>query len=83
MADSKHTETSSKILSVIFDYALNKFDDSVGRLTTGTSKFLPIIEAFVKDGKRVEMCLPAFPFKSANKVYKVFGILPTRTRERS
>ncbi|CAG9950762.1 unnamed protein product, partial [Clonostachys rosea f. rosea IK726] len=81
MADNEHTETSSKILSVIFDYALNKFDDSVERLTTGTSKFLPIIEAFVKDGKRVEMCLPAFPFKSANKVYKVFGILPDKGEE--
>jgi pyoverdine/dityrosine biosynthesis protein Dit1 len=27
------------------------------------------------------MCLPAFPFKSANKVYKVFGFLPDKAEE--
>ncbi|VUC29926.1 unnamed protein product [Clonostachys rosea] len=75
------TETSSKILEIIFEFALNKVDDSVERLTAGTSKFLPTIDRFVKEGKRVELCLPAFPFKSANKVYKVFGILPDKGEE--
>ena len=27
------------------------------------------------------MCLPAFPFKSANKVYKAFGFLPDKAEE--
>ncbi|KAJ3548810.1 hypothetical protein NM208_g834 [Fusarium decemcellulare] len=50
-------ETSTKILAIIFEYALNKFDDTPERLAAGMA----------------QMCLPAFPFKSANKVYKVLG----------
>ena len=30
---------------------------------------------------RVEACLPAFPFKSTNKVYKVLGTLPDKAEE--
>ncbi|KAH6873803.1 Pyoverdine/dityrosine biosynthesis protein-domain-containing protein [Thelonectria olida] len=75
------TETSTKILAIIFEYALNKFDDSMERLAAGMPKFLSVIETFVMAGNRVDMCLPAFPFKSANKVYKVFGILPDKAEE--
>jgi len=75
------TETSNKILDVIFDYALNKFDDTKERLAAGAPKFLSIIEGFVKEEKQVQMCLPAFPFKSANKVYKVLGTLPDKAEE--
>lgn len=75
------TETSSKILAIIFEYALNKFDDTVERLAAGMPKFLSVIDQFVVSGKQVDMCLPAFPFKSANKVYKVFGILPDKAEE--
>lgn len=75
------TETSAKILSIIYEYALNKFDDTVDRLSAGIPKFLAVIEQFVMANKQVEMCLPAFPFKSANKVYKVFGILPDKAEE--
>lgn len=74
-------DTSTKILAIIFEYALNKFDDSMERLTAGMHNFLPVIKAFVMAGKQVEMCLPAFPFKSANKVYKVFGTLPDKAEE--
>ena len=75
------TETSSKILAIIFEYALNKFDETLEQLAAGTPKFLAVIDQFVMAGKRVDMCLPAFPFKSANKVYKVFGILPDKAEE--
>lgn len=75
------TETSSKILAIIFEYALNKFDDTIERLAAGMPKFLSVIDQFVVTGKQVDMCLPAFPFKSANKVYKVFGILPDKAEE--
>lgn len=75
------TETSTKILAIIFEYALNKFDDSMERLAAGMPKFHSVIEAFVSAQKRVDMCLPAFPFKSANKVYKVFGVLPDKAEE--
>jgi hypothetical protein len=74
-------EVSHQILDIIFEYALNKFDDSKIRLTAGTPKFLLVIDQFVKDGARVETCLPAFPFKSANKVYKVLGALPDKAEE--
>lgn len=75
------TETSSKILAIIFEYSLNKFDNTVEQHTAGMPKFLSVIDRFVMARKPVEMCLPAFPFKSANKVYKVFGILPDKAEE--
>ena len=75
------TETSNKILEIIFEYALNKFDDFLEQLAAGRPKFLSVIDQFIIAGTQVEMCLPAFPFKSANKVYKVFGILPDKAEE--
>lgn len=75
------TETSNKILDIIFEYALNKFNDSMEKLAVGRPKFLSVIDQFVIAGTQVEMCLPAFPFKSANKVYKVFGIFPDKAEE--
>ncbi|MCJ1419552.1 hypothetical protein MMC32_005907 [Xylographa parallela] len=75
------SETSTKILAIIFEYALNKFENSFEQLAVSTPKFLSVIDQFITAGKRVDMCLPAFPFKSANKVYKVFGILPDKAEE--
>ena len=69
-------KTSRLILDIIFEYALNKFDDSKDRLEAGADHFLDVIDRFVAEGKRVDSCLPSFPFKSANKVYKVLGTLP-------
>lgn len=74
-------EVSHLILDIIFEYALNKFDDSEDRLAAGAAKFLSVIDQFVIAGTRVEACLPAFPFKSANKVYKVLGTLPDKAEE--
>ncbi|KAL8966513.1 MAG: hypothetical protein Q9183_003343 [Haloplaca sp. 2 TL-2023] len=79
--DMKMTQTSSAILDIVFDYALNKFEDSVERLALGRPNFLAIIDRFVLAGTEVKMCLPAFPFKSANKIEKVFGILPDKAEE--
>ena len=74
-------DASNKILNIIFDYALNKFEDSVEQLAAGRPKFLSVIDSFVAVGSQIEMCLPAFPFKSANKVDKVFGVLPDKAEE--
>lgn len=74
-------DTSNKILKIIYEHALNKFDDSKERLAAGTVNFLTSIDRFVQAGERVETCLPAFPFKSANKVYKVLGSLPDKAEE--
>jgi pyoverdine/dityrosine biosynthesis protein Dit1 len=80
-ANEKVRETSRLILDIIFEYALNKFDHSENRLEVGAEHFLPVIDQFVAAGTRVETCLPAFPFKSANKVYKVLGLLPDKAEE--
>ncbi|EHK96069.1 putative Spore wall maturation protein DIT1 [Glarea lozoyensis 74030] len=72
---------STTILEMIFDYALNKFDDCRDRLEAGRPKFISVLNKFVKEGARIEMSLPAFPFKSANKVYKVLGFLPDKAEE--
>ncbi|KAG9253419.1 transferase family protein [Emericellopsis atlantica] len=73
--------TAQLVLDIIFEYALNKFDDSRDRLEGGAENFLAVIAHFVSAGTRVEACLPAFPFKSANKVYKVLGHLPDKAEE--
>ncbi|KAL6704546.1 hypothetical protein ACN47E_008056 [Coniothyrium glycines] len=72
---------SEQILDIVFQYSLNKFDDTPQQLAAGRAKFLKVISEFVKAGKPIEMCLPAFPFKSANKVYKVLGDLPDKAEE--
>jgi pyoverdine/dityrosine biosynthesis protein Dit1 len=74
-------DISTRILDIIFEYALNKFDDSKHRLAAGKAHFLSVIQQFVLAEQRVETCLPAFPFKSANKVYKVLGSLPDKAEE--
>lgn len=79
--NKKVREISRIILDIIFEYALNKFDDSRDRLEGGANNFLPVIDHFVAAGTRVETCLPAFPFKSANKAYKVLGNLPDKAEE--
>lgn len=79
---AKEAEGISRlILNIVFDYALNKFDDSKDRLTVDTDKFLSMINHFVTAGRQVEACLSSFPFKSANKVYKVLGTLPDKAEE--
>lgn len=75
------TGNSNKILDIIIEYALNKFSNSVEQLAAGRPRFLSVIDQFVIAGTQVKMCLPAFPFKSANKVYKVFGTLPDKAEE--
>lgn len=74
-------EMSTRILDIIFDYTLDKFTDTQSRLNLGRPKFLAVIDRFVEKGARIDMCLPAFPFKSANKEYKVLGILPDKAEE--
>ncbi|PWY83843.1 transferase family protein [Aspergillus sclerotioniger CBS 115572] len=74
-------ETSHLILSIILEHALNKFDHGKDRFEGIADTFLPIIDQSVAARTRIEACLPAFPFKSANKVYKVLGTLPDKAEE--
>lgn len=75
------TKVSNQILDIIFKYSLNKFNDHIERFEAGRAKFLSVINQFVIAGTQVEMCLPAFPFKSANKIEKVLGFLPDKAEE--
>jgi hypothetical protein len=79
--DKGANTTAQLVLNIFFEYALNKFDDSQERMAEGAAKFLSVIDRFVLAGKTIEACLPAFPFKSANKVYKVLGSLPDKAEE--
>ncbi|KAL6149993.1 hypothetical protein ACJQWK_02455 [Exserohilum turcicum] len=72
---------STKILEIIFDYALNKFDDCRKRLEAGRPRFIEVLNGFVGAGAKIDMALPAFPFKSANKVYKALDFLPDKAEE--
>ena len=75
------SEISNTILSIVYEYALNKFEDTAVKHAAGHPKFMTVVNAFVSEQKQVLMCLPAFPFKSANKAYKVFGTLPDKADE--
>ncbi|OAA72981.1 transferase family protein [Akanthomyces lecanii RCEF 1005] len=72
---------SQSILDIITEFSLNKFDDSAQRIVAGTPSFLAVIDAFVAAQQEVQTCLPSFPFKSANKQYKVLGSLPDKAEE--
>lgn len=79
--EDESTLTSLKILSIIYKYRLAKAADAHDKWVEGTPKFLNVIEKYVRAQSTVRMCLPAFPFKSANKNFKVLGTLPDRAEE--
>ncbi|KAJ6097001.1 hypothetical protein N7486_007747 [Penicillium sp. IBT 16267x] len=72
---------SQLILDVFLANALNKFEYSKDHLEGSQNGFLAVITRYVVKGERIQACLPAFPFKSANKVYKVLGRLPDKAEE--
>ncbi|KAM0272547.1 hypothetical protein ACHAQH_008683 [Verticillium albo-atrum] len=74
-------DISRLILDIVFEHALNKFDNSQDLLEKREVNFLSVIARFVATQQPVKTCLPAFPFKSANKVYKVLGTLPDKAEE--
>ncbi|GAB0138183.1 hypothetical protein EsDP_00006426 [Epichloe bromicola] len=80
-SEAQVSETSNRILDVILEYSLNKFDSTAELHNAGRPNFLAVISRFVRARQKVEMCLPAFPFKSANKVEKVLGSLPDKAEE--
>lgn len=76
--DGVALETASRILNIIHRYRLRKSPGEPEKSDEGTLKFLSLIYNHVKAGRAVPMCLPAFPFKSANNINKVMGNLPDR-----
>ncbi|KAL4755963.1 transferase family protein [Aspergillus foveolatus] len=76
-------KTSRLILNIILEHALGKIDQACHETEKEKTveNFLTTIDVFVASNRPVEACLPAFPFKSANKVYKVLGSLPDKAEE--
>ncbi|EFR04287.1 hypothetical protein MGYG_07296 [Nannizzia gypsea CBS 118893] len=79
--DDVHRQTAERILAVLEQYLLPKAPDAHDGWAQGAPKFITVIRKFVKDGKAVQMCLPAFPWKSANTAYRVLGKLPDKGEE--
>ncbi|QGA15106.1 hypothetical protein EYB26_002762 [Talaromyces marneffei] len=74
-------EVSRLILNIFLQYALNKFEYTEDHIESSENSLLNAISRYVSEGVRLQACLPAFPFKSANKVYKVLGSLPDKAEE--
>lgn len=77
--DEQALETASKILAVISRYRLSH--KPTPKSDEGDLKFLAQIYSKVKAGRLINMCLPAFPFKSPNSTTKVLGHLPDKAEE--
>jgi len=80
-AAARHSKICEAVLNIVFEYSLHKFDDTMAQLEDGRPKFLAVIRRFVTADRKIDMCLPAFPFKSANKNHKVLGRLPDKAEE--
>lgn len=77
--DEQALETASQILGVISRYRLSH--KPTPKSDEGDLKFLAQIYSKVRAGRVINMCLPAFPFKSPNSTTKVLGHLPDRAEE--
>lgn len=63
-----------KVLDIIQRYGNNTSPS--GLPWAGKAKFLPCVESYVRNNEPIHMVLPAFPFKSPNRVDKTIGSLP-------
>lgn len=77
--DEQALETAAQILGVIGRYRLSH--KSTPKSDEGDLKFLAQIYSKVRAGRVINMCLPAFPFKSPNSTTKVLGYLPDKSEE--
>ncbi|KAF2995301.1 hypothetical protein E8E14_003716 [Neopestalotiopsis sp. 37M] len=81
--DSSHVnKTAAQILAIIERYSLPKrHADLEEPESDQDANFLDQIQSKVADGQVIQMCLPAFPFKSPNTSTKVLGRLPDKAEE--
>lgn len=68
-------DMTSRILTVIQGYGHNE-ENAEGEQWLGRAKFEPRVRRHVDNNVPVDLVLPAFPWKSVNKVEKVLGALP-------
>lgn len=79
--DANGFSTTLKILDIINRYRLEKRTGTDTRVDEGTLRFLSAIYSYVKAETPIQMCLPAFPFKSPNTELKVLGRLPDKAED--
>jgi hypothetical protein len=79
--DNSPTSIAEKVLDVLGTILLTKLPGAHQKWDQGTPTFIAVIQKFVEKGEPVKMALPAFPWKSANKVEKVLGTLPDKAEE--
>ncbi|KAF2201234.1 Clavaminate synthase-like protein [Delitschia confertaspora ATCC 74209] len=72
--NSPTAKLALKVLDIIQRYGHNA--QSAAIPWAGKVKFLPAVESYIKAGEPIKMVLPAFPFKSPNRVDKTLGPLP-------
>ncbi len=82
LLDMEALNLSSRILKIIDRYSL-KTPVALGRQISdkGRLKFMTMVYNHVKARHSIDMCLPAFPFKSPNAKRKVLGRLPDKAEE--
>ncbi|CAG8267028.1 unnamed protein product [Penicillium salamii] len=79
--DSVALHKAWEILDIIHRYRMPFSPNTVDRSDEGTLKFLSIIYTQVRSSSRIQMILPAFPFKSPNRLSKTLGPLPDKGEE--
>ncbi|KAF2848073.1 Clavaminate synthase-like protein [Plenodomus tracheiphilus IPT5] len=72
--DRPTAKLALQILNIIQRYGQNTAPSDIP--WAGKVRFLPAVEQYVKNNDPVRMVLPAFPFKSPNRVDKTLGSLP-------
>lgn len=63
------------IQDIIEDYGQNEKNDQHD-MWLGRINFEPVVRSHIDKEEPIPFCLPAFPWKSVNKVEKVIGALP-------
>jgi hypothetical protein len=71
--NSEHVKIANEILDIVESYGISEKPDTPCEART---KFLPIIVSYIEKEAIVPMVLPAFPFKSPNRIGKALGVLP-------
>ena len=73
--NSPEGRKTSRIMAIIQGYGQNE-ENEANVSWLGRVKFEPIVRSHVDKGVSIPFVLPAFPWKSVNKVEKVIGAVP-------
>lgn len=80
-SDDVHVETVERIARMLSRYRMIPRDITPEQRHEADVRLRARILKQVREGQRLEMCLPAFPFKSPNTTDKVLGRVPDRAEE--